>query len=77
MTDSDTKRASIILDALPHLLALKDRPFTRWSELNGKQQEEYIKEARRLIQYGSEHDIAIRAVADIKRNLEWEAMKQA
>ena len=47
---------------LAWLLALRDKPFTRWSEFTGREQDLYMREARRLIAYGSQYDEHIRAL---------------
>lgn len=43
-------------EIIAHILAIKDRPFTRWHELSAYAQDNYRKEAKRLVSYGAQFD---------------------
>lgn len=43
-------------------LAANDRPFTRWGELIGKEQDAYVRKARRIIAHLAEYEPAARAM---------------
>lgn len=44
------------LGFVAHVLALSERPFTRWHELNPKEQANYQTRAKRLVELGAEYD---------------------
>lgn len=53
-------------EAVAHVLALADRPFTRWHELTLAEQGKYRTKAKRLLDLGAEYDPEIREFMEPK-----------
>lgn len=62
---------------LARLLALRDKPFTRWGEFTGREQGLYMREARRLMAYGSQYDEYIRALHEEQKTVQRKRIEDA